>query len=85
MAARGTTSGRFARFWFPRARARKRRGDKAVKLIMRSWERVPHVLICETTRREAIRGECPIHGGDGCLFVYVKLADMQVALLRYDE
>ena len=51
----------------------------AYELFQQAWPECPTLLLCDRQARKgiavvAVNGECPVHGGDGCLFMYVQVS-----------
>lgn len=36
-------------------------------------------LLCEESGQQAVKGMCPVHNSDACLYLYVKLTDVREA------
>ena len=55
------------------------------KAFQEAWRKVGRITLCERQARKGIAvavqdGECPIHGGDGCLYTYVQVKALREEL-----
>lgn len=54
------------------------------------WAQARQITLCATMARKGIAqevqgGECPVHGGDACLFVFAAVADIERVLSNQDS
>jgi hypothetical protein len=43
----------------------------------RAWETKPRFTLCRETAALAVKGWCPVHDSDGCLFEYVQVSALR--------